>query len=120
MERFAREQAHVIGVEELNKITDEEIVKGMNPCMDRLVFMETRATEKTPRKLFPAYPLYMMEGKEGKVLVMVVVQYMNKMYNTCAIAQPVGDIGVKFRFWNLPPTEEAMDALPMVDIQGAQ
>ena len=120
MKRFTSLQAHVIGVEELKKITDEEIVKGMNPCMDRLMFLETRATKKTPRKLFPAYPLYMMEGKEGKVLVIALVQYMNKMYSTCAIAQPVSDIGVKFRFWNLPPTEEAMDALPMADIQEVQ
>ena len=120
MKRFASDEARVISPEELQKITDEEITGGMNPCMDRLIFIETRATERTPRKLFPAYPLYMMEGKDGKVLVMVLVQYMNKMYSTCAIAQPVSDIGVKFRFWTLPPTEEAMDAVPMPDTSEVQ
>ena len=37
MERFARMQAHELSLEDIQKIADEEITKGSNPCLDKLV-----------------------------------------------------------------------------------
>lgn len=120
MERFEREQAHVISLEEIRKIAEKEIVKGDNPCLNKLVYMETRATEKTPRKIFPAYPYTVMPGKDCDVLVLFVGQYIMKSYNTACITIPVTDIGVTCRFWSLPPTDEVMDKIPLADVSGVQ
>lgn len=120
MERFEREQAHVISLEEIRKIAEEEIEKGSNPCLRKMMFIETRATEKNLRKIFPAYPYTVMPGKDCDVLVLFVVQYIMKSYNTACITIPVTDIGVTCRFWNLPPTDEVMDKMPLADVSGVQ
>ena len=113
MEQFAREQAHPLTLEDIRSIADEEIVKGSNPCLRKLVYLETRETENQSRRLFPAYPFSVTEGKDGDVLVLFVVQYAMKTYQTIGTAIPVKDIGVTCRFWNLPPQESVMDLNPL-------
>lgn len=120
MERFARMQVHELSLEDIQKIADEEITKGSNPCLDKLVYIETRAKGEHPRKIFPAYPFSVMDGKDGKVVVVFMVQYIMRTYTTACITFAAGDIGVTCRFWNLPPTDEVMDAVPMVDASGVQ
>lgn len=120
MEQFEREQAHPLSLEEIKAIAEEEIAKGSNPCLRRMVFIETRAKEDQPRKIFPAYPFSILPGKDGDVLVLFVVQFVMQSYNTACITISVKDIGVTCRFWNLPPTEKAMDAVPLADVSGVQ
>lgn len=117
MERFAREQAHTLSLEEIQDTIDAEV---SNPCIERLIYVETRATDKRERKIFPVYPFDLMEGADGKVLVLFVVQYIMKQYTTACITIPVSDIGVKCRFWNLPPTEDILDKMPMADSSEVQ
>lgn len=120
MEQFEIEQAHTLSLEEIRAVAEEEITKGCNPCLKKLVFIETRAKGDQPRKIFPAYPYSVLPGKDGDVLILFVVQYIMKSYNTACISISMNDIGVNCRFWNLPPTEKVMDAVPLADAAGVQ
>lgn len=117
MERFEREQAHPLSLEDLKEMTKKEV---SNPCLESLIYVETRATEKRPRKLFPAYPFDIVEGNEEDELILYVVQFIMQHYNTACISIPISEIGVKCRFWNLPPTEKLLDLMPMADSREVQ
>ena len=112
--------ASVIGPEKIREIVKEELKKGDNPCLTKLLFMETRAKGEHPRKIFPAYPFDIVSGKDGDVLVVFLVQYLMKTYNTACITFPMKDIGVTCRFWDVPPTDAAMDAFPLKDTAEVQ
>lgn len=120
MQKFAREQIHELTEKELREMAEAEIQKGENPCLNRLVFVETRATEKTPRKIFPAYPASILSSEHGDALVVFIVQFMMGQYSTLCIKMPFSEIGVKCRFWSLPPTESVMDAMPLKDTAEVQ
>lgn len=113
MEQFEREQAHPLTIDDIRKIADEEIVKDSNPCLKKLVYIETRETEKQSRRIFPAYPFSVTEGRDGDVLILFIVQYAMKTYQTVGTAIPMSDVGVTCRFWNLPPKESVMDRDPL-------
>ena len=122
MQRFAREQIRELTEKELREMAEAEIQKGENPCLNRLIFVETRATEKTPRKIFPVYPSGVLSGedKDGDALVVFIVQYMMGQYSTLCIKMPFKEIGVKCRFWTLPPVDAVMDAMPLKDVPEVQ
>lgn len=112
MERFEREQAHPISLEEIEELTQRQV---SNPCIERLVYVETRQKGTQERKIFPAWPFEVMEGKDGKVIVMYVAQYMMRQYITACVTVPVKDIGATFRIWNLPPSDSLMERMPLAD-----
>jgi len=121
MQKFEREQIRELTEKELREMAEAEIVKGENPCLNRLIFVETRATEKTPRKIFPAYPASILSSEDkGDALVLFIVQYMMGQYSTLCIKMPFSEIGVKCRFWTLPPVDAVMDALPLKDVPEVQ
>lgn len=120
MQKFEREQIRELTADDLRDIVGFEIEKGQNPCLDRLFFVETRATKKVPRKIFPVYPAEVVGGKDGDMLVVYVVQFMAGQYGTACTTIPVGDIGVKCRFWTLPPVDAVMDAMPLKDAAEVQ
>lgn len=120
MQKFEREQTRELKEEDLRAIATAEIKAGDNPCLTRLVYAETRATERTPRKIFPAYPADVIKGKDSDILILYVVQSIAGQYSTACITMPFTDIGVKCRFWTLPPVDSVMDAMPLKDVAGVQ
>ena len=120
MQKFEREQTRELTADDLRDIVGVELKKGGNPCLDRLFFVETRATKKVPRKIFPVYPAEVVSGKDGDVLVAFVVQSVIGQYCTSCITIPFGDIGVKCRFWTLPPVDAVMDTMPLKDAAEVQ
>ena len=101
MQKFEREQIRELTEADLRDIVGLEI-------------------ERTPRKIFPVYPADIIGGKDGDVLILYVVQCLGGQYSTVCITVPVSDIGVKCRFWTLPPVPSVMDAMPLKDVPEVQ
>ena len=118
MEKFAREQAHTLSLNQL-----EEILKDTGkPTINRLIFAETRSTEKKKRGIFPCWPGEVRAATDDKPrsVILFMAQFIAGNYNTICVEIPEPDIGVTIRFWNLPPMEEVMDAMPMADAKEVQ
>lgn len=111
MERFGREQAHTLGFDDLQKMIDSE---SMNPCIERLIYVETRKTERKERSIYPGYPAQIKEKDGKRSLIFFVNQCMAGQYNTACVSVPEEDIGIKLRFWNLPPAEEVLEKDPLI------
>ena len=111
MERFGREQAHVMSLDDLQKMIDSE---SMNPCIERLIYIETRKTDRKERAIYPGYPAQIKEKDGKRSLIFFVNQCMAGQYNTACVSVPEEDIGVKLRFWNLPPAEEVLEKDPLM------
>lgn len=111
MERFGREHAHTLSMDDLQTIVDTD---SMNPCIERLIFVETRKTDKRERSIYPCYPAQIKEKDGVRSVIFFVNQCMAGQYNTACVAMPENEIGVKARFWNLPPRDEMMESDPMI------
>lgn len=113
MERFMREQAHTLTMDDLLEMVEKE---PGNVTMNRLIFIETRATDKMPRSLFPCWPAQVREDKDGnRSVILFVTQCLKGSYGIICIDEAEKDFGVKCRFWNLPPTEDLLNSMPMTD-----
>lgn len=111
MKRFQREQAHTLSMDDLANVLEAQ---SKNPCMERLIFVETRKTPRKERSLFPCWTADIREDKDHKrTLVFFAVQLLGGQYNTVCMQIPEENLGKICRFWNLPPAEEAMDADPL-------
>ena len=111
MERFGREQAHTLSLDDLETMINTD---SMNPCIERLIYVETRKTERKERSIYPGYPAQVKEKDGKRMLIFFVNQCMAGQYNTACVSMPEDEIGVKARFWNLPPMEEIMEKDPMI------
>ena len=100
------------------ELLDIEQIKSMilgkdnNPTVARLIFIETRPTPKNKRKVFPCYPVFVDNAETGKLTISIAQCSMNRYFFGYAKI-PVEDIGVKCRFWSLPPTDALMDLNPL-------
>lgn len=113
MNRFMREQAHTMSVEELLGMVESDVT---NPTVNRLIFLETRATENRNRGIFPCWPAQVRTNKDGKrSVILFVVQCLKGSYGIICIEEPEDALDVKIRFWNLPPSDEMLDSMPMTD-----
>lgn len=118
MQKFEREQTHVIDISEIEKMLNED---PSNPTIRRLMFVETRSTQKGAHIVFPCYPAYFIEpNDEEKSLVFFAIQCVGGNYQSVCIKIPISDIGVKCRFWSLPPTDELMQKMPMANAKQVQ
>lgn len=97
----------------LSMDTIKEILesKSMNPTIARLIFMETRKGPNVERKVFPCYPVKLSEDE--KVLTVSVAQCTTNQYLFGVARLPVEDLGVVFRFWDMPPSDELLDIDPL-------
>lgn len=111
MERFGQEQAHTLDFDDLQKMIDTE---SMNPCIERLIYVETRKTDRKERSIYPGYPAQIKEKDGKRSLIFFVNQCMAGQYNTACVSVPEEDIGIKLRFWNLPPSEEVLNKKPLI------
>lgn len=126
MERFEREQTRVLELDDLEKMLEElkkkvDEKQPINPCIDQLIFVETRQSTKKKRAVYPAYPAKIKVRENGKrALVFFVNQAMAGQYNTAMVVLEEDEIGVKARFWTLPPTEALLEKMPLMSIAEAQ
>lgn len=97
-----------LDLEKVKEIMSSDV---KNPTVDKLIFAETRKTSKTPRKVFPCYPVAYEEADHA--LVMAVAQCAGTRFFFGYVKMPEEDIGVKCRFWDAPPDEDQMDADPL-------
>ena len=111
MERFGREQAHTLDMDDLQAIIDTD---SMNPCIERLIYVETRKTERKERSIYPCYPAQIKEKDGVRSVIFFVNQCMAGQYNTACVSMPENEFGVKARFWNLPPNEDVLEKEPMI------
>ena len=118
MERFEREQAHLMDIPEITKMMQSE--EG-NRTVSQLIFMEARKTDNRGALVFPCYPVMMDEKKDGtKFMIFYLVQCIQGQYSTMCLQEDLKDMGTRFRFWNLPPTKSLMEANPMKDTAEVQ
>ena len=105
-------------VEELTLDMIPDLVKNptWNFTVNKLLFLETRQTEKMPRKVFPCYIMDYAHpaDDESKVYEMLVciIQFMKgepQMITTTIHAE---EVGVSRRFWKMPPSDTYLDSLP--------
>lgn len=117
MERFGREQAHTLSLDDLQAIIDKD---SLNPCIERLIYVETRKSERKERAIYPGYPAQILEKDGKRRLIFFVNQCLGGQYNTACVQLPEEEIGVKARFWNLPPLDEVLEKDPMISVPGVQ
>lgn len=99
---------HVMTLQEVRDVLN---FPKLNPTVSAMIFVETRKTAASERKLFPCYPIRYDE--EQCKLIFAVVQCSSDRYFFGYIDMPQEDIGVKCRFWSAPPTEEMMNENPL-------
>ena len=104
MNRFEREQAHALELDDILTMLEAE---AKNICLDRLVFLQARDMKTN-------------ESGDKRELYMFVVQNVAGKYNTAYLCVPEKAIGVTCRFWNLPPSQDVIDKNPLTDTAEVQ
>lgn len=121
MVRF--EGAHVIEAEELKEIIDEET---SNPTIERLMFVEVRAKDLMPAKVFPCY----MEAYATESFVNAEEHKTPELMFQCCIVQSGGgnfgmvrvviresELGTTKRIWDKPPTKGRSEDTPWAPVE---
>jgi len=101
-------EPHVMTLQEVRDVLN---FPKLNPTVSAMIFVETRKTAKSERKLFPCYPIRYDE--EQNKLIIAVAQCSGDRYFFGYVDMPQEDIGVKCRFWSAVPSVEVMDADPL-------
>lgn len=119
MNRFEREQAHILELDDILTMLEAE---AKNICLDRMVFLQARDMKNKESRIYPCYPVDMKTNESGdkRELYMFVVQNVAGRYNTAYLCVPEKDIGVTCRFWNLPPSQDVIDKNPLTDTSEVQ
>lgn len=107
-------EPHVMTLQEVRDVLN---FPKLNPTVSAMIFVETRKTAKSDRKLFPCYPIRYDE--ESNKLIIAVAQCSGDRYFFGYVDLPREDIGVKCRFWSGVPSVEAMDADPLPEVDKA-
>ena len=112
------ESAKLIGTDELKEIISEEY---KNPTIERMMFIETKTTDKMPGKVFPCYmEAWAIEPGENNVeadeLVFraCIVQCMDGGFNLLKVYLHDNELGVSKRIWDKPPTKGLRDETPWI------
>ena len=106
--------AKIIDAEELKNMIEEECG---SPVIEELVFLETRATENIPGKIFPCFleAWGTEEGEEGVSFQCCVTQFAKGEYGLLRVRIHGSEIGVSKRFWDKPPTKALRDEHPFLE-----
>lgn len=119
MVRF--ENAKVIEAEELKEIIEEE---SGNPTVDRLMFIETKAKNDIPSKVFPCYleAWGQEENAEMKVdpglrFQCCIMQSMGGEFGMVRVMILANELGVTKRIWDKPPTKGRREDTPWAAVE---
>lgn len=84
---------------------NELILKEDPTIIDRMVFVETRATGKVKSGIFPGFIEHMSIGKDGRTYWQIVLtQRVGGRFGMAAMRIFAEDLGVKYRIWDKCPT----------------
>ena len=107
-------EAHIMTLQEVKDVLN---YPNLNPTVNNMIFIETRKTAKSERKLFPCYPIRYDE--EQNKLIIAVAQCSGDRYFFGYVDMLREYIGVKCRFWSGVPSVEVMDADPLPEADEA-
>ena len=103
------ENAVIITPEELKEIIEEEMT---NPTLERLMFLETKAKNDIPGKVFPCWVEAWGEDEDAAVkndphlkFWICIAQYTGGEFKLARVIIPASDLGTKVRIWDRPPTK---------------
>lgn len=115
------ENARVIEAEELKEIIEEEY---SNPTVERLMFIETKAKDNMPGKVFPCYMEAWGEEENAEVKVdpglrfqMSIAQCVNGEFGLIRVVVLANELGVNKRIWDKPPTKGRRDDTPWARVE---
>ena len=113
------EEAKVVTAEELLEIIGEEYT---NPTIERLMFLETKAKEERPGKVFPCYVEgYFLEGGNEEIgFVCCLVQKNGDGFGMIEVRIRAAELGVNKRFWDKPPKKAVRDETSWLDTEVVQ
>ena len=112
------ENAKVIDAQELKEMIEE---KHSNPCVERLIFLETRGKDGKEGKIFPAYIEAWahddVKNEERDLLVfkMAIAQYVRGEIAHVQVALHEEEIGKTKRIWDKPPKKDLRNETPWVE-----
>ena len=116
------ENAKIIEAEELKAIIEEEY---SNPTIERLMFIETKETEKVPGKVFPCYleawakDELGKEGQEAKLMFQIcIAQCTGGNFGMLRVVINEDELGISKRIWDKPPTKGLREQYPFVEGTG--
>lgn len=120
MVRF--ENAHVIEAEELKELIEEDY---SNPTIDRMMFIETKQTEKMPGKVFPCFVVAYGQEENAEMKVdpglrfrMYIAQSANGEFGLVEVIIMANELGITKRIWDKPPTKGLSENIPWVALEG--
>lgn len=122
MERNAN--AQILTAEKLNEMLKTLEISDKGVLINELRFIETRATSKFPRKIFPCYiPEWFWEDENQEQLHSITLNILQIVEGELQILKAnveMKELGRTKRLWTEPPTEELMDQNPLLDSEVPQ
>ena len=119
------ENARTIDAEELKEIIDEEL---SNPTIERLMFIETKAKNDIPGKVFPCYLVAWGEEENAEMKVdpglrfrIDILQCSGGEFSIVQVVVMANELGVTKRIWDKPPTKGRKEYIPWATVaEGVQ
>lgn len=115
------QDAKVLTAEEIKEMIDDESMD--NVVVNGLLFIETRAKDDQPGKVFPCYIYaWREEEKDGKKQLAFqadVIQFRHGEFGMIQVILHEDEFGVTKRIWDKPPTKAMRDIMPFLE-EGVQ
>lgn len=114
------ESAKLIGPEELKEMLEEE---STNPAVERLIFVETKAKEGRPGKVFPVFvEAWTYEDENEKVKSHPKLAFKGVLtfvsdgeFRLVQVMIHDWELNLTKRIWNKPPTKGLRDDQPWIE-----
>lgn len=115
------ESAKVISPEELKELIEEQHA---NPCVERLIFVETKAKEGVDSRIFPAFveawgydDIKPAQDHKTMMFKMALTQYTKGEIAMVQVVIRETEIGVNKRIWDKPPKKDLRNFTPWVETE---
>lgn len=115
------ESAKVIGPEELKELIEEQHA---NPCVERLIFLETKGKEGSEGRIFPAYieawgydDIKPAQNHKTMMFKMALTQYIKGEVSMVQVVIRESELGTNKRIWDKPPKKDLRNFTPWVETE---
>ena len=115
------ENAKIIDAEELKELIEEQHA---NPCVERLIFLETKGKGEDDGHIFPAYveawaydDIKPAQNHKSIMFKMALTQYIQGETAMVQVVVRESDIGKNKRIWDKPPKKSLRDETPWVETE---